>query len=178
MAFLPLVIAGFVDLFLEDEPDTKMLIIGFSGLALSHNLTLLLSGIGFVVLMILHYRTITWLRIKKLIQAAFITLGLCAWFLFPMLEQTSFQPYYLHYYASSSDLASHALMSWQYLINETIFGLSGNYYSYDQMMVVTPGLALMFLPVLCLFDIHDKDRMIHFGRKCAILRKNPLEEIL
>ena len=60
-------------------------------------------------------------------------------------------------------------MSWQYLINETIFGLSGNYYTYAQMMEVTPGLALMFLPVLCLFDIHDKDRMIHFGRKCAVL---------
>ena len=169
MAFIPLILYGFVDLFLEDEPQIQMLIAGFTGVALSHNLTLLLSGIGFVALMIIYYRKMTFSRIIKLMQAGLITIGLCAWFLFPMLEQTSFQSYYLHYYASSSDLASHALMSWQYLINETIFGLSGNYYTYDQMMVVTPGLALMFLPVLCLFDIHDKDRMIHFGRKCAAL---------
>ena len=168
MAFIPLILYGFVELFLEDEPHIKVLILGFTGVALSHNLTLLLCGIGFAVLLVIYWKQMTFVRIKKLIQAAFITIGLCAWFLFPMLEQTSFQSYYLHYYASSSDLKSHALMGWQYLINETIFGISGNQYAYDQIMVVTPGLALLFLPGLFLFDISKKDRYTRFAMVCAL----------
>lgn len=168
MAFIPLILCGFVDLFLEDEPHIKILILGFAGVALSHNLTLLLCGIGFAVLMVIYWKQMTFVRMKKLIQAAVITIGLCAWFLFPMLEQTSFQSYYLHYYASSSDLKSHALMGWQYLINETIFGISGNQYAYEQIMVVTPGLALLFLPGLFLFDISKKDRYIRFAMVCAL----------
>ena len=168
MAFIPLILYGFVDLFLEDEPHIKILILGFAGVALSHNLTLLLCGIGFAALMVIYWKQMTSVRIRKLIQAALITIGLCAWFLFPMLEQTSFQSYYLHYYASSSDLCSHALMGWQYLVNETIFGLSGQQYTYDQTMVVTPGLALLFLPGLFMFDISKKDRYTQFAMVCAL----------
>ncbi len=168
MAFIPLILYGFIDLFLEETPHIKVLILGFAGVALSHNLTLLISGIGFLALMMIYCRKITFNRIKKLIQAGLMTIGLCAWFLFPMLEQTAFQPYYLHYYASSSDLKSHALMSWQYLINETIFGISGNQYAYEQIMVVTPGLALLFLPGLFFFDISKKDKTTRFGLVCVL----------
>ena len=58
MAFIPLILYGFIDLFLEDEPHIKVLILGFTGVALSHNLTLLLCGIGFAVLLVIYWKQI------------------------------------------------------------------------------------------------------------------------
>ncbi|MBQ4343494.1 MAG: hypothetical protein IJC38_06380 [Erysipelotrichaceae bacterium] len=157
MTFIPLILLGAYELFYEEKSQIRNLIVGFTGLALSHNLTLLLGCFGFGALLLMNLNKMSGQRWILLVQAALTSIGLSAWFLFPMLEQTAFQEYYLHYYASSSDLASHALAPWQYLINETIFGISGNQLSAETAMVVTPGVFLLGLPVLSLFHIHKQN---------------------
>lgn len=157
MAFIPLILLGAYELFYKEKSQIRNLIVGFTGLALSHNLTLLLGCFGFSALLFLNLNKMNKQRWILLVRATLTSIGLSAWFLFPMLEQTAFQEYYLHYYASSSDLAAHALASWQYLINETIFGVSGNQLSAETAMVVTPGVFLLGLPVLSLFHIHKQN---------------------
>ncbi len=170
MAFIPLILLGTYELLIESKTKSSALVLGFTSVALSHNLTLFLCVIGFAGLILLNIKHLTIEKVKSIAKSALISIGLSAWFLFPMLEHTSFQEYYLHYYASSSDLASHSLASWQYLINETIFGLSGNQLAVDQAMVVTPGILLLFLPVLFLFDIRkNKDKTDDFVKICCIL---------
>ena len=170
MAFIPLILLGTYEILFENKSKSASLIIGFTSVALSHNLTLLLCVIGFASLILFNIKYLTTKKVLTIAKSALICIGLSAWFLFPTLEHTSFQDYYLHYYASSSDLASHSLASWQYLINETIFGLSGNHRAVDQAMVVTPGILLLFLPVLFLFDIRkEKEKIDKFAGTCCII---------
>ena len=169
LSFIPFILLGAYELFIKKKPKIQTLVIGFTGVALSHNLSLLLSGVGFAMLLLFNIKHMNKERWIALIQAALISIGLSAWFLFPMLEQTSFQQYYLHYYASSSDLATHAMMSWQYLINQTIFGISSNSLSASEAMVVTPGLFLLFLPVLLLFDVQEKTNRDRFIITCCLM---------
>lgn len=168
--FLPLILLGAYELLYEKEPKIHWLITGFTGLALSHNLTLFLGCLGFGCMLVVCYRQLNKTHLIQLVKAVIITVGLSAFFLFPMLEQTFFQKYYLHYYASNSDLASHALMPWQYLSNQIVFGLSGNTYQPDEAMVVTPGIALLILPVLSLFILDKpKDNVSSFIHHCRNL---------
>lgn len=168
MTFIPLTILGAYELLFNDKPKINWLIAGFTGLALSHNLTLLLGCIGFGFLLILFWRQMTKIRFVCLIKAVFITIGLSAFFLFPMLEQTFFQKYYLHYYASSSDLSAHSLLPWQYLMNRIVFGLSGNHLQPDEAMVVTPGIALLILPLFSLFQLNKDSSEKKFIHTCMI----------
>lgn len=169
LAFIPFILLGAYELFVEKTPKINTLVLGFTGVALSHNLSLLLCGAGFTVLLLVHLKSMNKQRWIALMKATMISISLSAWFLFPMLEQTSFQKYYLHYYAANSDLASHAMMSWQYLINQTVFGVSSNQLGPNEAMVVTPGLFLLFLPVLLLFNIQEKNDRDHFISTCCFL---------
>jgi len=169
LSFIPFVLLGAYELFIEKTPKIKTLVLGFTGVSLSHNLSLLLSCAGFAILLIVNLKRMNKERWIALIQAALISIGLSAWFLFPMLEQTTFQQYYLHHYASSSDLATHAMMSWQYLINQTVFGLSNNSLGANEAMVVTPGLFQLFLPVVLLFDVQKKTDRDQFIISCCLI---------
>ena len=169
LAFIPFILLGAYELFVEKTPKINTLVLGFTGVALSHNLSLLLSCAGFAVLLLVHLKSMNKQRWIALMKATMISISLSAWFLFPMLEQTSFQKYYLHYYAANSDLASHAMMSWQYLINQTVFGVSSNQLGPNEAMVVTPGLFLLFLPVLLLFNIQEKNDRDQFILTCCFI---------
>lgn len=169
LAFIPFILLGAYELFVEKTPKIRTLVIGFTGVALSHNLSLLLSCTGFAVLLLVHLKSMNKQRWIALMKAAMISIGLSAWFLFPMLEQTAFQKYYLHYYAANSDLTSHAMMGWQYLINQTVFGVSSNQLGPNEAMVVTPGLFLLFLPVLLLFDVQEKNNRDQFILTCCLV---------
>ena len=68
-----------------------------------------------------------------------------------MIEQLKSQPFYLNYYASSSQLEKHAMAFWQFFTNKTIFGLSGNQYNSSNAMVVNIGLFLTIAPISYLF---------------------------
>ncbi|MEF9919523.1 MAG: hypothetical protein RR945_01645 [Erysipelotrichaceae bacterium] len=87
--FLPIVMMGIEDLFLYKSDKISNLVIGFSGIALSHNISLIIVSLFFFVFMIQNFREIIKNKkvIKLIIYAVIITIGICAFFLLPMLEQ-------------------------------------------------------------------------------------------
>lgn len=87
--FLVLVLFGIINLLWNDENKTVwMLTAGFTGLALSHNISFFFGVLLFVLVIALNVKTIIKdvKKIKTIIIAALLAFGLCAYFLIPMLE--------------------------------------------------------------------------------------------
>lgn len=148
--FLPLILLGTYRI-LKENKKSFTLTIGLTGLALSHNLTFLMGCFLFLILCILFYTTIT----KKKGAFLCINVGLAflfsAFFTLPMLEQLHSQSFIVDYYAQSSDLASGSMKLWQYFVNKTIFGYSGNTLDAASTMTVNIGWFLTFTPISYLF---------------------------
>ena len=166
--FVPIVLMGIYEVLLKDKNKYYLLIIGFSGLVLSHNITFLLMCFCFLFFIIYYYKNI--IKDKKIIiniiKATFVTFLLTAFFTFPMLEQINSQNFFLHHYGSSSDLAASAFLPWQFTINQTIFGFASNTLDKTQIMTMNTGLLILFLPIFYLFDINKKTNK--FVKPCFI----------
>lgn len=166
--FIPLIFLGAYELLYEDTPKMKNLVIGFTGLVLTHNLTFAISVIAFGILLIISFRRLNKARLFALLKATVISLGLSAYFVFSMLEQSSSAEYYLHYYATNSDLASTAMVPWQYFINKISFGYAGNA-SFDAM-VVNVGWFITFLPIIYLItSFKTKSNENNYLKKIAFI---------
>lgn len=91
--FIPLIIWGWYELFTGKPERWPLLAIGFSGVTLSHMITLAMVGTISVIILLLNIRKIlTDARIRTgIAKAVGITLGICAFFLFPFFEQLASQ---------------------------------------------------------------------------------------
>ena len=87
-AFFPLIFTGAYHLLYEDDNKANwMLIIGFTGLALSHNISFFFGIIVFTFILLCNIkRLLNFRRLKSLIISAFISFGLSAYYLIPMVE--------------------------------------------------------------------------------------------
>ena len=95
--FIPLVIAGTYNLFYGDKNKLWMLIVGFSGLAMSHVLSFVLACFVFAAYLLMFFiravahkkRTKNTVNkvFTKTVVAAIISFLLSRWFLLPMAEQ-------------------------------------------------------------------------------------------
>lgn len=161
-AFLPLVILGIYTVIFEKDKSWKWLVIGFSGLLLSHNLSFLLACLTFLIFILINLKRILfekrWISILK---AVFLTFLLTAFFTLPMLEQILSQSFYLHYYGSSTQLENYALPLSSFFINRATFG-------YNNIMGVNVGVFLAFLPLLY-FLLKRRKKMNKFVFQCIIL---------
>ncbi len=108
--FLPLVFWGIYEIIYRDKNKYWLLVIGMSGLILSHLIT---SVLTFFVLMIICIFNIKKLfkdktRIIKLIYAVLFTVFITGYFLFPMLEQMFCQKYSVNYVMDSFSIHDYA----------------------------------------------------------------------
>ncbi len=87
--FAPLVIYGIYEIIYEDYKKFYILVIGMSGLILSHVLSTFIICLLLLVFVIINFREFVneKQRIKYLIISALITLLITSYFIFPMLEQ-------------------------------------------------------------------------------------------
>lgn len=87
--FMPLIAAGLFLVFKRKTGGWKTLAIGFSGTLLSHSISFILAVIFTAVFLLTQIRRL--LKnpgiIIDILKAASFSIGLCAFFLFPMLEQ-------------------------------------------------------------------------------------------
>ena len=92
--FLPLVLAGFADILWGCGNRLGMLVLGYSGLVLSHILTTVVTTLLLVLMTVVFAKQ--WLReperFKMLLVAAGFSFFLTAFFTLPMLEQMAFNP--------------------------------------------------------------------------------------
>ena len=166
--FIPIVLLGIYEVLLKDKNKYYLLIIGFSGLILTHNISFILMCIIFLFFIIYYYKNI--LADKNIFinifKAAFITLLITSFFTIPMLEQIFSQKMYLHQYGTSSNLAASAFLPWQFTVNETIFGFASNTLDKSQTMTMNTGFLILLLPLFYLFDINHKSNK--FIKPCFI----------
>lgn len=156
--FLPFVLLAAFELFNTQYHKAFIsLVIGFSGLILTHNITFLLGCLLFAGYLLLNIRTVLKQRsiLFTILAAMLSVFALTAFFTFPMIEQMLDHTMIVHYYSGIYDLSSYALAAWQFFINDTIFGFAGNS-NPSADMVTNAGWFLTFVPLILLLVIPSK----------------------
>ena len=170
---IPLILSGLYEIFESNQKYSSSYLIGLVITVLSHNLSFLLCFILIIIVCIIYLPKCSFDRYKILISESMLACLFTAFYTFPMIEQLKSQQFYLNYYASSSALENHAMAFWQFLANQTVFGLSGNQYNANNAMVVNIGLFLTIVPISYLFLTKKKypfiTLMLVIGWSCMLL---------
>ncbi len=178
LAFLPLVLLGIYYLFYQIKPKKAIyyLTIGMTFLILTHNITFFLCFLLIIFFMIINHQKL--IQHKKyfiiLVISGILTALFSAFYIFGMLEQLSSHEMIVHYYGGSSDLISHALDFDQLFRNDFVFGFSSTNDNISKM-VLTPGLALLLLPLIYFFEKNKNSFVLHsmiLGYICVLLSTN------
>lgn len=100
--FLPFALLGMYNAVYGDKNDRWPLIIGFSGLVLSHNLSLLLTAILFAIFLVINLRKLIKepVRILEIAKSSITVVLLTAFFFLPMAEQLLTEEFFSTYHAS------------------------------------------------------------------------------
>lgn len=112
--FAPLVIYGIYEIVYGDYKKYYLLVIGMSGLILSHLISTFVIGIILVIFCLVNIKKL-WndkKRILYIIIAALITLGITAYFVFPMLEQMMSGKFLFNNLNETSKLMERSLPLW------------------------------------------------------------------
>lgn len=112
--FAPLVIYGIYEIVYGDYKKYYLLVIGMSGLILSHLISTFVIGILLVIFCLVNIKKL-WSdkkRILYIIIAALITLGITAYFVFPMLEQMMSGKFLFNNLNETSKLMERSLPLW------------------------------------------------------------------
>ena len=99
--FLPFALLGMYNAVYGDKNDRKPLIIGFAGLVLSHNLSLILTGVLFAVFLLFNIAKLIKepSRILNIARSSLTVVFTTAFFLFPMAEQLLTEEFFSSYHA-------------------------------------------------------------------------------
>lgn len=151
LIFLPMLLEGIYAI-IEEDTSFFTLCFALTGLALSHNLTFLMGCFLLVIICICLISKFTNRKIKNVLSGIFFAFLLSSFFTLPMLEQLHSQNFIVDYYAQNSDLASGSMNLWQFFVNKTIFGYSGNHLDPSMTMTVNVGWFLTFFPLLYCFQ--------------------------
>ncbi len=148
--FLPFCLLGMYNSVYGDKNDRTALIIGFSGLVLSHNLSLLLTSILFAIFLIIN---ITKLikepsRILNLFKSSITVIFITGFFLFPMVEQLLSEQFFSSFHAKIWNPGKAAIRVRNLFIGANL----------TENPVFTPSLGLTMLIVLivCLTELLKK----------------------
>ncbi len=171
-SFLPLMLLGLYQIIEEEKYSFFPLTLSLTCLALSHNLTFLFASVLCAILVILSINKLTKKKILCISISILFAFLLSCFFTLPMIEQLRSQSFIVDYYGQSSDLASHSMNLWQYFVNQTVFGYSGNQYDVSMTMTVNIGWFLTFVPMTYFF-VKKKDpfvlKMLIVGYICMLL---------
>ena len=156
--FMPVALIGIYEVLWADNKKWPWLAAGYSGLLLSHTISFYLMVLSFGVFILFRHHELSQQkhRIVAIVKAVLWSLGLCSFYLWPMLEQITSQELYLHYYAGSSDLAATALNAWQYTEMTMNFAVSSVFNEPGQALSTNLGLLIPVLPLLGIFLFDQK----------------------
>ena len=99
--FLPFALLGMYNAVYGDENDRLPLIIGFAGLVLSHNLSLMLTAVLFAVFLVLNIAKLIKepSRVYNIARSSITVVLTTAFFLLPMVEQLLTEKFFSSYHA-------------------------------------------------------------------------------
>lgn len=170
-AFLPYMVLGIYQIIYKNG-SWITLTISLTCLALSHNLTFLMASILCAILCIISIPHLNKQKYSHIFLAVCFAFLLSFFFTIPMIEQLRSQQFIVDYYGSNSNLAANAMDPWQYFVNETIFGYSGNTLEHAKTMTVNVGWFLTFIPLTYIFTKKKNpfvSTMLILGYICLLL---------
>ncbi len=159
MTFIPLVIHSIYKILAKKENCWIYLGISFSCLVMCHLISSLLYGIFFLVMIIvfivINRKDISLIKktLITILKGTVLAILLCAWYLFPMLEQLHSQTFWLSINAQYNDINSGTQTIKDILTN--IFALTdwNNFSIKDNASV---GIILLILPLCNIFTKKNK----------------------
>ncbi len=170
LIFLPVLVQGIHELLTDQQKEAgRQLSAAFTGVLLAHNLSFLMDLFLLAVFLLINHRRLQNRHRRTVFFSLLRAFLLTCWFTLPMLEQLASQEFTVDYWITSSNLSYHAL-SWQnYLVNRTVFGLSGSDIAIEKQMVVNPGYFAMLAPLAWFALPKEQRRPQHFLKQCLIL---------
>ena len=159
--FAPLVIYGIYEIIYKDYKNFYILVIGMSGLILSHLISSYLIIILLVILCLINIKRLfsEKKRILYIIISAAITLLLVGYYIFPMFEQMISSKFWFSNLDETSKLLERSLPIW------SIF-LEFPNYIFTNLWIPT-GIGIGFLIVIYYF-IRNYKNVSQFTRVCFI----------
>lgn len=153
--FIPLVIMGMYYSVYGSFKKQYILVIGFCGLLLSHNISFIIMVVAYGIYLLLHIKILLKNR-KRIIWISFITITcvlLTAFFTFPMLEQLAGGSYRISDYFGTTSLSDFAMNFWDIFD----FRTDDSKYLCDSL-----GPFLLFVPLFYIFT-RNKNKLITFS---------------
>lgn len=156
--FAPLVIYGIYEIVYGDYKKYYLLVIGMSGLILSHLISTFVIGILLVIFCLINIKKL-WnekRRILYIIISALITLGITAHFIFPMLEQMMSGKFLFNNLDETSKLLERSLPVW------SIFLEFPNHVLTDLWIPTGIGISFLLLIYYYIKSFKKCSKFIHF----------------
>ena len=156
--FAPLVIYGIYEIIYGDYKKYYLLVIGMSGLILSHLISTFVIGILLVILCLINIKKL-WKekkRISYIVISAFITLGITAYFIFPMLEQMMSGNFLFNNLDETSKLMERSLPLW------SIFFEFPNHILTNLWIPTGIGIGFLLLIYYYIKNFKECSKFIHF----------------
>lgn len=143
-AFLPIVLMAIYKLFYANEDAKKELIIGFSLVILSHNISFILACLLFLGFIICNITKLPQ-HLKPILLSIISVVGITAFFTFPMLEQLADQNFYLE--QNTSLFYTSNITFNQLFVNKLNFNTAGQT---NNSLTITPGIFILITGYLSL----------------------------
>ena len=158
--FMPLIAAGLFLIFKRKPGGWKILAFGFSGTLLSHTISFILTVIFTAVFLLTQIRRLLKNSgiIIDILKAAVFSIGLCAFFLFPMLEQKYAVPEIKINQVTSGKLDMSYATSTQSIGNVLLFFQSDGL---DKRIYYYPGWPLLSVPLLGIMLLLRKEKNLY-----------------
>ena len=161
--FMPLIAEGFYLIFRRKPGGCKMLVIGFTGVLLNHLLSFVIAVVVTAIFLLTQIRKILQDRdiFLDILKAALISIGIGAFFLFPLLEQKIAVP----------DLKINQIVSgtFQGEYSHTIHSVKSllTFYHPDHVGTFYPGWALLLVPLMGLWLWRCGEKELHAANVMA-----------
>jgi hypothetical protein len=153
--FIPIIIAGIYDLIKNDKTKWYILTIGFTGLLLTHLITMIIMVIVSALVILINYKkTFKITKIKSFIISTITSIGLSAYFIIPFISYYFNQDWHFNYpWATINQFKSNFLNSLTYLQLQEPAGL-----------FESPGFGISYIIILILVFIgykkYKKDKFV------------------
>lgn len=158
LAFIPIALLGIYYVLYDDNNKWAVLTIGYTGLALSHNISFYLMSILFGMFFLINIKYLNKERIVSILKGIFFAFLLSAFFLLPMLEGVLNNNLRMNYSFGSTYRMEGLSLS-------ELLNFNADFSLYQSSSV---GPFLLFLPVFSLF-IKNKKKNNKFIFDCLII---------
>lgn len=157
--FIPTCLLGIYYVLYSDYEKWFYLVIGFTGIVLSHNISFVIMCIIFLIFIIINLKTLfnEKERIYSIIKAVICTFLLSIFFTFPMLEGLSNNKMYINNGSNTNYIEGISI--------KELFDFSCTWNIYANL---SPGPFLLFVPLLSIF-VKNKRKENKFIFDCLII---------